>query len=139
MSVPATEEWFSISIRRNRKSFLLAVILLLVVLATGFLLTMWIAQTSKGRLIGMAIFLGPGILGSYLLGAQRLRDFGVSGWWTVLWIPLGFIENEAVSQAVGTLSFAALCAIPGTPGANRFGPDPLHGLEGDTGKQLDET
>lgn len=125
MSVQATEEWFSTSIRRNRKSFMLALMLLSGVLAVGFLLTMWIAQTGKGQLIGTVILAVPGILGSYLLGAQRLRDFGVSGWWTLLWVPLGFIENEAVSQAVGTLSFVALCAIPGSPGPNRFGPDPL--------------
>ena len=50
------------------------------------------------------------------ISAKRIHDFDHSGWWVLLhFVPV-----------VGSLAvIAVLGCVPGTHGANRFGPDPL--------------
>jgi uncharacterized membrane protein YhaH (DUF805 family) len=78
------------------------------------------------------------------LTTKRLHDLDLSGWWNLaFWLP-SIADNAAalmglsgtnqtpnrlgdildwLSLAVG-IAWLALCLIPGTRGANRFGPDP---------------
>jgi len=55
------------------------------------------------------------LLGSFLpllaVSVRRIHDTGASGWWVLLW-------------TIGLVSLIWAC-IPGQPGNNRFGPDPL--------------
>ena len=65
----------------------------------------------------MAVFLVPSIA----VVVRRLHDRDMSGWWY-----LGIIVASMI-PIVGTLASIALLVLmvlPGTPGPNRFGPDP---------------
>ncbi|NUU68012.1 DUF805 domain-containing protein [Enterobacteriaceae bacterium BIT-l23] len=57
------------------------------------------------------------LLPSLAVLCRRLHDTDRSGWW----ILLGLIP------IIGTLVLLVFCCLRGTPGANRFGPDPLEG------------
>ena len=79
---------------------------------------------------GVLGYLGAGLLGLYVLATivpniavvvRRLHDRDMSGWWYLGVIIAGMIP------LVGTLvslAFLVLMFLPGTPGPNRFGPDP---------------
>lgn len=63
-----------------------------------------------GAVFGLAT-----LLPSVCVAGRRLHDRDMSAWWLLLWlIPL-----------VGWLIILILCALEGTKGDNRFGPDPL--------------
>ena len=124
MSVPASEAWFDFKIRRNRKSFMLASLMLLgILLAVVLALYFFEAHNRAGHLIYL-MFSVPALVVQYLLTAQRLRDFGVTGWLSLLWVSIAFMPVPWSGFA--TLAFLlVLCAVPGTQGENRYGPDPL--------------
>lgn len=51
------------------------------------------------------------------VGVRRLHDRDMSGWWLLLMLlPL-----------IGSFILLILFIFPGTPGSNRFGPDPIGG------------
>src|SRR3954464_14359445 len=69
-------------------------------------------------------FYSPGVLGgiyglavlipTIAVGVRRLHDTDKSGWWWLLWlIPI-----------VGQIILIVFWALDGTPGPNRYGPDP---------------
>lgn len=124
MSTPALDHWFSFEGRRNRKSFMLSIAALYATFVVAFLIWQLFAETDRGRDIGEFVFGVPTIICSYLLVAQRLRDFGVSGWFALLWgVVHGFETEVRIALLVATL--LVLCGIPGTTGPNKFGDDPL--------------
>lgn len=55
------------------------------------------------------------LLPTICVAARRLHDRDMSGWWLLLWLV----------PFVGGLIILILCALEGTKGDNRFGPDPL--------------
>ena len=65
-----------------------------------------------GGLFGLVVFL-PGLSAI----VRRLHDIGRSGWWYwILMIPLvGFVAS---------IAFLVVMLLRGTPGPNRYGPDP---------------
>jgi uncharacterized membrane protein YhaH (DUF805 family) len=64
-----------------------------------------------------AIFSLATLLPSICVAGRRLHDRDMSAWWLLLWlIPL-----------IGWLVLLYFYVTPGTPGPNRFGPDPLGG------------
>lgn len=87
----------------------------------------------------MAMFGGLGILlGVYALAVlipsiavtvRRLHDRDMSGWWY-----LGAIIGSAIPLLgiIVSIGFLVLMALPGTPGPNRFGPDPKGEGEAET-------
>lgn len=124
MSTPALEHWFSLEIRRNRKSFMLSTIALFGTFAIAYFIWLLFAETNSGKNLGLLVFGIPAGICSYLLVAQRLRDFGVSGWFSLLWIPVNAFEGD-VRAALSLAALVVLCGIPGTTGANKFGDDPI--------------
>ena len=62
-----------------------------------------------------AVFLLAVLMPTAAAAARRLQDTGRSGWWTLL----------ALIPFPGLAFLAALLVFQGTPGANRYGPDPL--------------
>ncbi|MDY7099107.1 MAG: DUF805 domain-containing protein [Pseudomonadota bacterium] len=86
---------------------------------------------------GMFSMVGIGLYGLYALAAlipniavtvRRFHDRDMSGWWY-----LGFIVASMI-PFVGILASIALIvilALPGTDGANRFGPDPKNPYQED--------
>jgi uncharacterized membrane protein YhaH (DUF805 family) len=70
------------------------------------------------------------VISYYLLTAQRLRDMGLTGWLTLLWIPVNMADTH-FNVFMGSLAaYIVLCAVPGTQGPNRYGPDPVGGERG---------
>lgn len=55
------------------------------------------------------------LLPSLAVGARRLHDIDRTGWWLLI----GFIP------LIGLIVLIVFFASKGTPGPNRFGPDPL--------------
>jgi uncharacterized membrane protein YhaH (DUF805 family) len=63
-----------------------------------------------GSLAGLAM-----LLPSLSVAVRRLHDIDRSGWWVLLWlIPI-----------IGWIILIIWYCTKGTPGPNRFGPDPL--------------
>jgi uncharacterized membrane protein YhaH (DUF805 family) len=62
------------------------------------------------------------------VGARRLHDIGVSGWWMILVLlaPLtvSFALPEHLAQLPALLAMIVLGVLPGVAGDNRFGRDP---------------
>jgi uncharacterized membrane protein YhaH (DUF805 family) len=125
-SHPALEDWFSTSIRRNRKSFMLAAVALVAFLLGVVLVIGWFNPSRRTAMLVLSPFLIAGVVCTYFLAAQRIRDMGMTGWLALLQIPI----NMADAYLHGAASLAALivlCTVPGTQGPNRYGPDPLGG------------
>jgi uncharacterized membrane protein YhaH (DUF805 family) len=127
LSLPASEYWFSPFIRRNRKSFLIGTLFLFGVLVAvlGGLYLFGVGK--RTGIILMVIFGLPWIFVSYNLTAQRLRDFNLTGWLTLLWVPINLLQNDyaELSSALSLAFWIVLVFVPGTKGENRYGPDPL--------------
>ena len=69
------------------------------------------------------------LLPSIAVTIRRLHDRDMSGWWY-----LGAVIGSMI-PVVGPLvgiAFLVLMALPGTPGPNRFGPDPKGAEEAQT-------
>ena len=87
----------------------------------------------------MALFGGLGIilviyglaviLPSIAVTIRRLHDRDMSGWWYLGAIIGGMIPIVGFLVSIG---FLVLMALPGTPGPNRFGPDPKGQGEAET-------
>ena len=122
--MPASEFWFSLSARRNRKSYFFANFILHAIIAGVIVVLIFFdVRTRAGQIIYL-LFHIPFVIAQYFLTAQRLRDFGVTGWLALLWVAIAFLP----APYFGAFSFAfllVLCAVPGTQGDNRYGSDPL--------------
>ena len=127
MSLPASEFWFSLSIRRNRKSFLIGTLFLLGVLAAVLGGLYFFGVGKRVSIILLVIFGLPLIFVSYNLAAQRLRDFNLTGWLALLWLPINVLSDDyaELSSALSLAFWIVLVFVPGTKGENRYGPDPL--------------
>lgn len=71
-----------------------------------------------GRAVTVGLFAIVALLPTIAVQVRRLHDLDRSGWWILLhFIPL-----------VGPIILLVWYCTPGTPGPNRFGPDPLAGV-----------
>lgn len=103
---------------------MISIVALFVTFAVAYFIWVVFAETNRGRSLGLLVFGVPAGICSYLLVAQRLRDFGVSGWFSLLWIPVNALGGE-VKVALTIAALLVLCGIPGTTGPNKYGDDPL--------------
>ncbi|HEX4368195.1 MAG TPA: DUF805 domain-containing protein [Rhodopila sp.] len=117
MSKPVTEDLFSFSGRRNRKSYILASLLIAAVM-----ILIWCvagvtayANTSEVMLIVAGLLSIPAVITTWALGSQRCRDFGWTGWAMLI----------TLIPYVGWIFAIAIMFIPGNQGPNRYGPDML--------------
>ena len=124
MGIPALEYWFSISIRRNRKSFMLASLALFAVVIGFLFLFSQFEPNRRAATLIVLLFGIPFIVAQYTLTSQRLRDIGLTGWLALLWIPVSILDRPAAG-AIGLVALIVLCSVPGTIGPNRYGPDPI--------------
>ena len=65
----------------------------------------------------LAVFLVPSIA----VTVRRLHDRDMSGWWYLGAVVVGMVPFIGYIASIG---FTVLMFLPGTPGPNRFGPDP---------------
>jgi uncharacterized membrane protein YhaH (DUF805 family) len=70
------------------------------------------SETGPINLIANVVFLLPSIA----IGIRRLHDIDRTGWWTLI-----------VFTIIGFFVLIYWACQPGTPGANRFGANPLPG------------
>ena len=140
-------EWMLMPLRRyaefsgrsRRKEFwmfaLLVVIMEVVcfalILGGGFSLASLSDPTATPAAPGPVFWLGAIILGLFGLAIivpsiavtiRRLHDRDMSGWWY-----LGMIVGSLIPLVgfIAVIAFLVIMCLPGTPGPNRFGADPL--------------
>jgi uncharacterized membrane protein YhaH (DUF805 family) len=143
---------FSFNGRINRAKYWLAVLIYMVVWTAFFVIIfVWLGGLNvdnlwsfagKGLLIWLVglILLILGTWSGFAVGVKRLHDRDKSGWWILLfWLGPsmlgggqtmtpdlggGFILSLAAT-AIAIWAFVELGCLPGTPGPNQYGPDPL--------------
>ena len=145
---------FSFTGRINRGKYWLAVLIYMAVWTTfiaGSLI--WLGGLNIDNLLSLAgaglmiwligfILLIVGTWSGLAVGVKRLHDRDKSGWWILLfWLGPsirggsqtvtpdlggGFILSLA-AFAIMIWAFVELGCLPGTPGPNQYGPDPLGG------------
>jgi uncharacterized membrane protein YhaH (DUF805 family) len=123
MSKPVTEDLFSFSGRRNRKSYILASLLLFAIILVVWCIAGAVGYATNGyfMFIIAGILSIPAAIAGWALGSQRCRDFGWSGWAMLI----------TLIPYVGWIFAIAIMFIPGTQGPNRYGPDMLMQSHGD--------
>lgn len=138
-------EWMLLPLRRyaefsgrsRRKEYwMFALLMVFVYLMFGALMlsTIWpqvlAGTTPSPEMFTASFWVGTGLLGIFTLAillpavavtVRRLHDRDMSGWWYLGVVILGQVPYLG---AVVNLGFLVLMALPGTPGPNRFGPDP---------------
>jgi uncharacterized membrane protein YhaH (DUF805 family) len=117
MSKPVMEDLFSFSGRRNRKSYILASLLIFAVMILMWCIIGAMAYASGsyiGFIVGGLLSI-PAVIITWALGSQRCRDFGWTGWAMLL----------TLIPYVGWIFAIAIMFIPGNQGPNRYGPDML--------------
>lgn len=102
----------------RREYWMFALFIFLV--AMGFALVGAIMTGIGGRMLGglvyliYAVFLLGSFVPSLAVGFRRLHDTNRSAWW----ILIGLIPF------LGSIVLLVFYCLPGTPGSNRFGPEP---------------
>lgn len=119
MSKPVFEDVFKFSGRRNRQSYILLCLTQLVALAFFAVLGMYgLGLLDDYPVIGWPLSLASlagffaTCVSSWAAGSQRVRDTGHSGVWILL----------CLLPYVGWVVALGICFIPGTKGANEYGP-----------------
>ncbi len=103
---------------------MLANLMLFIIMACVIgVLIFFEVRVRAGQIIYFLFYI-PFLLTQYFLTAQRLRDFGVTGWLALLWIAIALLPPP-YSGAFSLAFLLVLCAVPGTEGDNRYGSDPL--------------
>lgn len=117
MSKPVTEDLFSFRHRRNRGSYIWAVLaqLFLFILIWGVAVVLSFHNGRFGPLGGAGVLMIPILVSGWAIGGQRCRDFGWTGWAMLI----------TLIPYIGWIFALAIMFIPGTLGPNRYGPDPL--------------
>lgn len=127
---------FSFRGRINRAKFWLALFIYLIAIAITVLII--VLARLDALIEGLFAVLYVAILVSGIaIGIKRLHDRDRSGWWLVVFYVLPGVLN-AIGKAIGVLvvfemagfvisiwALIELGFMPGTPGANQYGPDPL--------------
>lgn len=109
---------------------MVVVVMMALILAGGFPFQMLSDPENVQLSFGPLFWLGFVILGLFWLGTLipgvaviigRLHDRDMSGWWY-----LGIIVASMIPivNFISGIAFIVLMFLPGTPGPNRFGPDP---------------
>lgn len=125
MNTSFYKNWLSLKVRRNRKSFLAAFILALVIYIALACIFIYLNPTTTLQLALGFLLLIPINICLLTLISQRLRDFNVTGWLALLILLPSFLDDPW-REILGTLMIIFLCVMPGTKGANRYDLEPLH-------------
>jgi uncharacterized membrane protein YhaH (DUF805 family) len=118
MSKPVFQDLFKFSGRRNRKSYILLLLVQIAALIglaiTGTISFAMLASVAPlGWILLLATLAGfvAVVVCGWASGSQRIRDFDHSGVWILL----------VLIPYVGWLVSLAIMFVPSTPGDNRYG------------------
>ena len=88
----------------------------------GVVLRVWGADVFAWALLLLAVWT------TIAIHAKRLHDIGLSGLWMVAaWaivLVIAYLLSTGVAQLFSLAIWVVVGLVPGTPGINRFGPDP---------------
>lgn len=113
------QQMYSGRIGRVQFGVLMAIAIILSMMVGGLLDLVGINQLSSG-VPWFFGFLVSAILNlfTFHIFVRRLHDLDLSGWWVLLvMVPL-------LGGLIALLAIIALLVIPGSAGANRYGPEP---------------
>ena len=84
------------------------------------------AEAGVGALFGglgllIVVYALAVLIPSIAVTVRRLHDRDMSGWWYLGFVVAGLIPFLNIVSAI---AFLVIMLLPGTPGPNRFGPDP---------------
>ena len=90
-------------------------------------------SSSVAQLVALGTLIGALVLVAVfiLLAVWRLHDIGMTGWFLLLWPVLIALIQTSSDKTNGVLAMAEvafeaiLMMVPGTAGANPYGPEPL--------------
>jgi uncharacterized membrane protein YhaH (DUF805 family) len=140
---------FSFQGRINRAKYWLAVLIYVIVGLVMATISYIADQATPAQLLSLIVNIGVAV-SSIAVGIKRLHDRDKSGWWLLLFylVPsllmgigavafyygigdesAGGIIGGSIAYILGLVfliwAFIELGCLRGTPGPNRFGPDPL--------------
>lgn len=110
------EGWFAFYGRRTRLSYFLAVLAYGAMSFGIFWLFSQFPMSQGTWNLLTIIFSFAFIVVGYVVSSQRLRDIGLSPWFALLWIPIGFLSNE-YHLAFTVAFYLVLQGIPSRPEA----------------------
>ena len=136
------ELFFSFRGRINRQPYWLATLLMTVLMIALIFASLSMGLAAGGLALVIMLAYIPIVWAGFALGVKRLHDRDKSGWWLVLFY---FVPGllQGISHALGEASWGLSTLIllvsfalsiwglveigflKGTPGPNRYGPDPL--------------
>lgn len=109
-------------------------VLAAIMMAGGFSLASManpeLAAAGAAQGPGALFWVGAGLMGIFVLAilipsiavvVRRLHDRDLSGWWYLGAIVAGMIPFVGF---IASIALLVVMCLPGTPGPNRFGPDP---------------
>lgn len=73
----------------------------------------------------LAIFVLATIVPYIAVTVRRLHDRNISGWWYAGIFVLSLIPFVNIIGSIASLALLVICCLRGTPGPNKYGPDPL--------------
>jgi uncharacterized membrane protein YhaH (DUF805 family) len=139
-----TQLLFSFQGRLNRKPYWMTAIVTMLIIIVLLLFALILIREHRFEFAGLTLVLLvilyiPLIWIGLAIGAKRLHDRDKSAWWLLVFYAapgilstagnrmeeVGFIILHIISFAISVWAFVELGCLRGTPGANRYGPDPL--------------
>src|SRR6266508_4494464 len=142
--MPMTQLLFSFQGRLNRKPYWMTAIATMVIIIVLLLFALILIREHRFEFAGLTLTLLvilyiPLIWIGLAIGAKRLHDRDKSAWWLLVFYAapgilstagnrleaVGFIILHVISFAISVWAFVELGCLRGTPGPNRYGPDPL--------------
>jgi uncharacterized membrane protein YhaH (DUF805 family) len=142
--MPMTQLLFSFRGRLNRKSYWMTIIATMAIIVLLLLLALSMLREHRFEfaaftVVILLILYIPLVWIGLAISAKRLHDRDKSAWWLLVFYLLpgilstagnemgdvGFILLHIISFAISVWAFVELGCLRGTPGPNRYGPDPL--------------
>jgi uncharacterized membrane protein YhaH (DUF805 family) len=139
-----TQLLFSFRGRLSRKSYWMTIIATMAIIVLLLLLALSMLREHRFEfaaftVVILLILYIPLVWIGLAISAKRLHDRDKSAWWLLVFYLLpgilstagnemgdvGFILLHIISFAISVWAFVELGCLRGTPGPNRYGPDPL--------------
>jgi uncharacterized membrane protein YhaH (DUF805 family) len=139
-----TQLLFSFRGRLNRKPYWMTIIATMAIFVLLLLLALSMIREHRFEfaaftVVILLILYIPLVWIGLAISAKRLHDRDKSAWWLLVFYVLpgifstagnemgdvGFILLHIISFAISVWAFVELGCLRGTPGPNRYGPDPL--------------